>query len=302
MTYKLKTIIKTSLLSMSFLIATPVFSQETIQIAPLFEYPMAPEELQSITDKSNYLVERFWDSMDFKAKKTVDQNALNDAFRVYSVPLRWAEKSKSLASADKLIEKVSKNPTLMLQFMKAAEECLYGPRADAWIDEIYVKFLQSFVKNKKIPEARKKRYESQLATLEKSMLGTVAPEFKFTDRSGKEATYFPMTTPTVIIFGNPSLSDWRLSRLRLESNIALSQAVDKGQVNIMFIVPSETENWKVETSDYSDKWTIGYAPGIGSTLDLRTTPSIYVIGSDGKIVMKNVTPESAVNEVLSQIK
>lgn len=302
MTYKLKNILKTSLLSMSFLIATPAFSQDAIQIAPLFEYPMAPEELQSINEKSNYLVDCFWDSMDFKTKKTVDQNALNDTFRVYSVPLRWAEKGKSLASADKLIEKVSKNPTLMIQFMKAAEECLYGPRADAWIDEIYVKFLKSFVKNKKIPDARKKRYEHQLATLEKSMLGATAPEFKFTDRNGKEATYFPMTTPTMIIFGDPSLSDWRLSRLRLESNIALSQAVDKGQVNIMFIVPVKTDNWKEETSDYSDKWTIGYAPDLDDTFDFRAMPSIYVIDSEGKIVMKNVTPESAVNEVLSRVK
>lgn len=302
MTYKLNNILKTSLLSMSFLIATPVFSQDTIQISPLFEYPMAPEEIQSIQGKSNYLVERFWDPMDFKSKKAVDQNALNDAFRVYSVPMRWAEKTKSLASADKLIEKISKNPILMIQFMKAAEECIYGPRAEAWIDEVYVRFLKAFIKQKKIPEARKKRYENQLAPLEKSMLGVNAPEFKFTDKDGKEATYFPMTTPTMIIFGNPTLSDWRLSRLRLESNIALSQAVDKGQVNIMFIIPVEMENWKEETSDYYDKWTIGYAPGIETTFDIRVTPSIYVIDSEGKIVMKNVTPESAVNEVLSQVK
>lgn len=302
MTYKFKNIVKTSLLSVSFLIALPAVSQETIQIEPLFEYPMAPEELQSINDKSNYLVERFWDPMDFKAKQTVDQNALNDAFRVYSVPLRWAEKGKSLASADKLLEKLSKNPTLMLQFMKAAEECLYGPRADAWIDEIYVKFLRSFVKNKKIPDTRKKRYEQQLATLEKSMLGAKAPEFKFTDRNGKESTYFPMTTPTMIIFGDPSVSDWRLSRLKLESNITLSQAVDKGQVNIMFIVPMETGNWKEETSDYSEKWTVGYSPAIDGTFDFRAMPSIYVIDSEGKIVMKNVTPDSAVNDLLSRVK
>ena len=70
----------------------------------------------------------------------------------------------------------------------------------------------------------------------------------------------------------------------------------------MFIVPVKTDNWKEETSDYSDKWTIGYAPDLDDTFDFRAMPSIYVIDSEGKIVMKNVTPESAVNEVLSRVK
>lgn len=60
-------------------------AQDVITIEPLFEYPTAPEELPTINEKSDYLVEHFWDRMDFKSKSTVDQNALNDAFRVYAV-------------------------------------------------------------------------------------------------------------------------------------------------------------------------------------------------------------------------
>ncbi|MDE6534256.1 MAG: DUF5106 domain-containing protein [Muribaculaceae bacterium] len=302
MTKKFNNTLKTTFLSLSILCAIPSYAQDPVEIAPLFEYPSAPQEIESINDKSNYLVDHFWDAMDFKSKKTVDQNALNDAFSVYSVPMRWADKTKTLASADRLIEKISKNPTLMIQFMKAAEEALYGPRAEAWIDEVYVKFLNAFIKNKKIPDSRKNKYRIQLASLEKTIIGSPVPEFKFTDRHGKDATYFPMTTPTILIFGNPSLTDWRLSRLRMESNTALSQAVEKGKVNVIYIVSSENPDWKNEISDYSDKWTVGYAPTIGESFDLRVMPSIYVIGADGKIILKNVTPENAINEVITQAK
>lgn len=302
MTRNFRRIITVSAICLAFLSPSGLYSQEPIQIDPLFEYPSAPEELSSLQDKSNYLVDRFWDGMDFKSSSTVDQNALNDAFKVYAVPMRWAEKTRSLASADKLIEKISKNPTLLIQFTKAAEINLYSNRADVWIDEVYVKFLNALVKNKKIPDSRKKRYSEQLNTLEKSMLGNVAPEFKFTDREGKEQTYFPMTTATMLIFGDPSLPEWRLSRLRMESNAQLSQAVEKGKVNIIFIVPSESDSWKSDVSTYPSSWIVGIAPEVGKTYDFRVSPSIYVVGSDGKIIAKNATPESAVWELLNLVK
>lgn len=134
------------------------------------------------------------------------------------------------------------------------------------------------------------------------MLGNVAPEFKFTDRNGKEQTYFPMTTATMLIFGDPSLPDWRLSRLRMESNAQLAQAVDKGKVNIIFIVPDNNDGWKSDVANYPSSWTVGIAPEVGKIYDFRVSPSIYVVGTDGKIIAKNASPESAVWELLNQVK
>lgn len=285
-----------------------VYAQETAEEAAttetktLFEYPTAPESLPTMTDKSNYLMEHFWDAMNLKSQTPVDQNLLNEAFRVYSVPMRFADKAKVTASADKLIKGLEKNPVLLLQFTKAAEEALYGPRAEAWIDEIYVKFISALVKNKKVPDSRKPKYQKQLNSLEKTITGMTAPEFKFTNKDGREATYFPMSTPTMIIFCNPKIPDWRMTRLTMETNLKLKQAIDKGQINIIFIVPDDLADWKEETSNYPGNWTVGYAPGVGETYDFRLAPSIYIIDSEGKIVMKNITPAQGVDEILNQVK
>lgn len=276
--------------------------QEIIEIDPLFEYPTAPEELESLDAKSDYLVEHFWDPMDFKSKSTVDQNALNDAFKVFSTPLRWATKDKALAATDKLIQNISKNPTLLLQFTKAAEETIYGPRAEVWVDEVYIKFLNAIVKNKKISEGRRQKYEKQLKVLNNSLVGNLAPEFNFENLNGDRATYFPMATPTIIIFGDPTDTDWRLGRLKLESNVTLSDALNKGKVNILFMLPNQIEGWKKDVTGYSAKWTVGCGDKLNDIYDLRTEPSIYLIGSDGKILMKNTTLQSAVNRVLDLIK
>ena len=294
-------IILYSMISFSAL-TIDTFAQDIIEIQPLFEYPSAPEELATLEEKSDYLVEHFWDSMDFKSKSTVDQNALNDAFKVFSVPLRWANRDKAIAATNKLLQTISKNPTLLLQFTKAAEETIYGPRAEVWVDEVYLKFLNTLVSNKKIPAQRKKKYEDQLKVLSNALVGNVAPEFKFEGLDGREATYFPMTTVTIIIFGDPRDTDWRISRLRMESNAALTDALDKGKINILYILPNKLDNWKNEVSGYSSKWTVGCGDKLNEIYDMRATPSVYLIGSDGKILLKNTTLNMAVNKAFEQLK
>ncbi len=258
---KLKYLILSSVCISTF-VGGNVAAQDVIEIQPLFEYPTAPEELNSLADKSDYLVEHFWDSMNFRNKTTVDQTALNHAFRVYTAPLRWANRDKALVSVNKLIESIQKNPALFIQFTKAAEENMYGPRAEVWVDEVYVQFLKAFVKNKKVQEERKNKYRKQLQQLESCLVGAKAPGFEFENIKGTTSSYFPMSTVTMLIFGNPKDTDWRLARLRMETNVSLSQAVD----------------------------------------NMRVDPSIYVVGSDGNIFMKNVPLETAVNSVVDLVK
>lgn len=291
----------------AFLVFSSAFfqasAQTVIEIEPLFEYPVAPEDLTSLVDKSNYLVEHFWDAMDFKSTQAVDQTALNDAFKVYSVPLRWSDKAKADASVTKLLENISKNPVLLVQFTKAAEETIYGPRAEVWIDEVYVRFLNTLLKNKKASESRKKKYGKQLSALTGSAVGSRAPEFTFTKPDCSEAKYFPMSTNTIIIFGDPRDTDWRMKRLRLESNTYLTDAVDKGKINILYIIPSKFDGWEKEISSYPSSWTVGLAQDdLDSIYDIRSIPSIYAIGGDGNILMKNSTIEAAVNMQLDKVK
>lgn len=303
---RLSNTLRATAICLAMAAAAPAFSQQYIEIEPLFEYISAPEELSTLNEKSDYLVEHFWDKMDFKATAAVDQSALNHAFKVYATPLRFAEKNKASASVDKLIETLSKNSTLLLQFTKAAEENIYGPRSEVWIDEVYIKFLRALIKNKKIQQPRKDKYVKQLSMLEASSLGNKAPTFSFENIYGSESSYFPMATPSILIFANPGNTDWRLARLRMETNAQLSQAVEKGKINVLFIVPDKMDEWKEAVANYPQRWTLGYAENIGEKLDVRAKSSVYFasvwfVDSDGKIALKNVPLETAVEEALKAV-
>ena len=278
-----------------------ISAQEIIEIDPIFEYPVAPEEIESITEKSDYLVKHFWDQLDFKSTAPLNQIALNDAFRVYLTPVRFAPEKSALQSLETLLNNISGNPTLLVQFIKAAEENLYGPRAEIWSDEIYLKFLDAGIKNKKVSQTRKDKYRQRAALLRANATGNSPQSFQFEDASGKQETYIPMSTPTILVFGDPEDTDWRLSRLKLDTNTPFAQALEKGKINIIYISLNENEGWKDAVSTYPKYWITGICPGITDVYDIRVLPSLYLIGSDGKIIMKNAPLGQVVAKALELV-
>lgn len=263
-------------------------------IEPLFEYPVAPDEIDGLEEKADYLVEHFWDKMDFTQKTTVDQNALNDAFSVYVTPMRWADPAKTNESITRLISKIEKNPSLSIQFSKAAEEALYGTRAEFWNDEIFIRFLDNLIKCKGVKPERKLRAELLRKQLTNTMRGSVPPEFDYTRPDNSKAHYHPNGVITIIEFGDPDCDDCRFAKLKLDTNVSLSRLVEKGMVNVLFINVDPDEGWQEKLKEYPKSWHVGASDEVGEIYDLRETPSLYVIDREGKVAAKNVTVQTAI--------
>lgn len=264
-----------------------------IVIEPLFEYPVAPDSLSGLTERSDYLMEHFWDHMDFKDKDAVDQNALNDAFSVYSAPMQFASVTAVDASVDKLLAAIQKNPVLTLQFAKAAEEALYGPRAYFWNDEIFLKFLDNVVRSKQVKKERKLRYARLQTQLRNTLRGAVPPEFDYETPDGKTAHYYPNGVITVIEFGDPDCDDCRHAKLKMDTDVRFSALVDKGKVNVLFIYVDPEDGWQEKLKDYPAAWHVGASDVVSDLYDLRETPAIYVIDREGHVAAKNVEVRTA---------
>lgn len=309
---KLKNFAKISIMALVAICASDTFAIETtdsaevfdrgvMYVTPLFEYPVAPDNIESFSGKCDWLAENFWKSLNVKSKDAVDQIKLNHAFSTYATTCQYATKEKVSIAIDKLMKSIQKNPSLLLQFTKAAEESIYGPRAEVWIDELYVKILRNALASKKFPKSRKPRYEYQLKILEGSMIGSTPATFDFKRPNGDAAKYFPMTTPTIIIFGDPDCDDCRRSRLRMETNVAFTKAISDGKLNVLYIIPDPTDGWEKKVNGFPRNWTIGASETVADLYDMRQSPEIYVIDANGKIVEKHIDTLRAMEKSLSLI-
>lgn len=279
--------------------STELIEPGVMYVEPLFEYPVAPEELSQFTDKCNWLANNFWNPLDLKSQEALDQNKLNHAFKVYATTVQYAEKDVVTAAVDKLMKSLQKNPTLLYQMTKAAEETVYGPRADFWIDELYARILSSALASKKFLASKRPRYEQQLKQLENSLIGSTPAKFNFIRPNGDPAQYFPMNTPTMILFGDPDCDECRLGKLRMQSNINFNKAVSDGKINVLFILPDAEPGWEKKVEDFPKGWTVGASDSVDDIYDIREIPEIYVIDSSGKIIGKHIGVLEAMQTILS---
>jgi hypothetical protein len=207
--------------------------------------------------------------------------------------MRFADSEPAERSVNKILERTAKNPVLAIQFTRAAEESLYGPRADVWSDKIYLRFIDAILKNKKVSNDRKLRFKRHGVLLRNSMVGATPPEFDYELPAGGIAHYYPNGVITVIEFGDPDCDECRLTKLKLETDVQFSSLVDRGLVNVLFIIPDPEEGWNTKLAEYSTKWHVGASDTVSDLYDMRTTPALYVIDSKGEIAAKNITVAQA---------
>lgn len=257
----------------------------TVYVQSLFTYPVAPDYLDNLEARSDWLMDNFWNDMDFKNKKGVNQAALQHAFGVYAGPMLYAKKAKVLNSVENLCKKAEKNPALMIQLMKAAEEEFHSQRSTVYIDEVYRIFLNKFLSNKKIKKDRKAKYAMQLAALDATEPGNNFPQ-------GDPGVTLPAmgSRGTVVIFGNTGDDLSRQMLLRFATSVRAEQAVSSGDFEIVFIDKSVEP--AMEMPSYIKRV---YCEKPQQSYDLPFLPACYLLDKDGVIVMRNKSIADVLN-------
>lgn len=264
--------------------------EDIMIIPPLFEYIVAPEDLPDLQSRTDYLMDNFWNPFDFKNTKFVDQIALNHAFGVYCQAMTFASEKKVEQSVKKLIKNIKGNPGLSLQFAKAAEENLFGPRAEIWADGVYMEFLQNLVDNKKIDNSKKKRYQQQLDLLRRTAIGAPFPEIELLSENGTLTKFQPEKNFRLIEFTLPNCEDCRYSNVKMDISGVVNDLIEDGNLDVMLVMTG----YPVSRKDYPEKWIALSSDNAADILDIRVFPCFYIVDREGKIRGKNLNVDTAI--------
>lgn len=273
--------------------STTAADNAPIVIAPLFEYPMAPDSLPNIQSRADWLLQNFWTPFDF-TQNSVSQAALDHAFKVYVSPLRWADPKVAEESVNTLIKTLKKYPPMLYQFTRAAEHNLYNDKAEMWVDGVYLKFLDALMADKKISSLRKARYKIQQSQLQKSLIGKKMVPFSYTTPAGKKEKVTFDTPYTIIVFGDPFCTDCAMYKINLEGFPELNEMIEQGQLNVYYIVPAAeaVDGWERQLTNYPALWHCGAGEMLDEVYDMRMTPTVYLLGADGVIIDKYISSQA----------
>ncbi len=264
----------------------------------LFPYPAIPDTLTTLYDRTDYLVSHFWANCDIK-KALKEPERLDSAFRDYISFMPHATADTVYYSITKLFTKVKGNNDAILSVGNMAEEALYGENAEYWSDELYMKFLEPIVSNKKLPAANRARFEHHYKILSKSQEGMTAPSADYTTRHGaKHNTDDCQAEVVVLFFNDPECEDCSMIKLRLDADAKTTSLIEAGRLKIVALTIGEpTDEWKAMVKDYPFAWEVGASEELDSIYDIRSTPTIYVLNKEHRILAKNVNIDTLLRAI-----
>lgn len=254
-----------------------------------FEYPQAPDTLNSLQARTSYVMTHFWDKADMK-KIMADTAKFHKAFSDFVGFIPYASKDSVRNSISSLTGRYANDPKALSLIASEAERTLFGPQAEFWSEDCYLLFLRPLLSHKKVKQAEKDKYLTQIRMLNSSQLGSNIAAFDYTTRHGaKHSLYDNKAEYVVVMFQPEDCSDCSMSRLRLNADAATTRLVKNGTVKIVIINPAEsTSGWRKEMESYPYEWEIGSAPNVGDLVDTRVLPTVYLLDKDFHILAKNL--------------
>lgn len=261
-----------------------------------FPYPTPPEALTTLSERTNYLVEHFWERCNLKSAFS-SRAKLAGAFRDYVSFMPYASADTVHASISRLIEKVKGDKNNLLTLGEIAESALYGDSAEVLSDELYLPFAEAVAANKKIPAAARARFEHQAKVLANSQVGAIAPALPFVGADGCKSDLSKVESPYILLFFNdPDCDDCALVKARLAADFSTRQLIDKGILKIVSIYPdAPSDEWKESASRYPETWVTGASEDADAAFDMRNAPVMYFLDKDRKILAKNMVIDNVIN-------
>lgn len=271
--------------------AIPAIAKETY-----FPYPTPPEALTTLSQRTNYLVEHFWERCNLKSAFS-SRAKLAKAFRDYVSFMPYASADTVHASIIELIDNVKNDKKNLLTLGEIAEATLYSDTAEVLSDELYLPFAKAIAANKKIPAAARARFEHQARVLANSQVGATAPALIFETPDGNKSDLSKVESPyTLLFFNDPECEDCSMARVRLAADFNTRQLIEKGILKIVSIYPEDpSDEWRDNCQTYPASWVIGASSQADELFDMRHAPVMYFLDKSHKILAKNMLIDNVIN-------
>ncbi len=266
------------------------------QLKTPFPYPTAPDSLETLQQRTSYVVLHFWEKADMK-KILKDTTLLNQAFADYISFMPYASADSVKKSIQKLTGKYKKDAKSTMKLVKAAEKGLFSDEAPYWLDEQYLLFVRAALTNKKVSKDDKEYYMNHVRMLNDSQIGSTMSPITYTTRHGAVHNLYDNTGEyTLVYVHNPECSDCNLTSLRMETDVAINALVKDGRLKIIDIYTgAPDEEWRKSAESLPYNWEAGTSDDIKRYLDVRNLPAMYLIDKDRRIIARNLD----INKVLS---
>lgn len=207
---------------------------------------------------------------------------------------------------DTLIAFYKDDSTAFRHLVGSLSEPLSDPNSQVRNEELYIPVLEALIASPFYDSTEKIRPEYRLRMARKNRVGQPANDFTYTLANGKKGTLYELSAPFILVyFNNPDCNACREIKEEIVGSKFLEKAIDSGRLKILALYPDEDLTaWKNNLKEMPAEWLNGYdaeqAMRDEELYDLRAIPSMYLLDSEKKVLLKDLVSVAYLEHYLSQ--
>ncbi len=269
--------------------------------------PAIPSTLKSSSERSAYVVEHFWDTMDFgDTLRSHDRDFLELNFSNFVYLLPYASPASAEKAVVLLMGKAETDKGAFLLLAELAEKYLSEPNSPMRNEDLFIYFLNCQTAATVLDDTEKMRARSLLRMALKNRPGMRAADFEYTGRDGRRHTLYGTKSADrmLLVFYDPECEHCAEITASLAANGVLDELQGEGRLTVLAIdTESNREVWERTKGKMPQHWIVGHdAKGAINGRGLYCLPAmpvLYLLDADKTVILKDATPEAAEREVKS---
>lgn len=265
------------------------------------QLPSVPDSLRTPARRADFIVEHFWDAMDWRdTLLTRDEPWMEQNFVNFASLFPHASREVVNGAVAGVLDGAACDATAYRMLLGIADRYLYEPESPMHDEESYIAVLEAVLADSVLDPVVATRYSYQLREALRNRLGTRAADFPMTlagTRSGDTTLYglLDEADETLVIFYDPECDHCIEVISALAASASVARRIASGNLAVVAVYfegePSQLPALgKIVPGDWVSAYTPGNPVEENELYAVRRLPSLYLIGRDGIVSGKDIDP------------
>ena len=267
-----------------------------------------PPVMMDPAAQRDYLCRHFWDNFDFSDStipSRLDTGVIRQYFINYAALLK-EQPDGGVAQITALMEKAGQNAPMLDLFSETARFVFYDPNSPFRNDQLYLPVLEAVSQSPLVEEEIRAGAADKALLVSRNLPGSFAEDFTYLTIQNRPGSLYGIRAPyTLVFFNNPGCNMCREIREAMNGSSLIMEKVRSGQLAVLALYPDEdTELWLAYKDEIPPEWINARDPGCtvqeSGLYDLKAIPSLYLLDSEKRVILKDCTDVRLIEAVLSK--
>ena len=267
-----------------------------------------PPVMMDPDGQRDYLCKHFWDNLDF-SDSSIPARIDSAEFRSYFLNytgLLLQQQDGGVSQMAALMEKAGQNAPMFDLFTGISRLMFFDPNSPLRNDDLYLTVLDAISQNPLVDEDSRAEAAQIAQMVSRNRPGMSAEDFTYLTIQNRPGSLYGIHAPyTLVFFSNPGCNMCREIRETMSRSSLIMDMVHSRKLVVLALYPDEdTELWLSYKDEIPSEWINARDPGsvlqASGLYDLKAIPSLYLLDSEKKVILKDCTDVRLIESELSK--